>query len=205
MKSLIYLIGFAAAAFFCWNHFQPRSEPTGEQQIQAIAESGHADAKQLAALAKKHPSLLTQALRGRRLSVTGILQKALVRGVAADEMSLDLTGTDGKKVFFASNHARLANKGTYRPEYKFEKNGTSIFMVRQRKNLSSMGKGGGSGIAEAIIGKLASKGDERSSSSSGMTTEKNLLFREGSQATLEGTFKYINASSVMLDWHPPQT
>ena len=161
MKSLIYLIGFAAAVFFCWNHFQPRSEPTGEQQIQAITNSGQANAIQLAKLAKTHPSLLTQALRGRRLSVTGILQKALVRGVAADEMSLDLTGTDGKKVFFASNHPRLASKGTYRPEYKFKKIGTSIFMG------------------------------------------KTLLFREGSQATLKGTFKYINASSVMLDWHPP--
>ena len=173
MKSLLYLVGFAAAAFFCWNHFQPEPipepipEPTGEQQIQAIAESGHSDAKQLATLAKTHPTLLTQALRGRSLYVTGILQKALVRGVAADELSLDLTGTTGKKVFFASNHRRLANKGTYRPEYKFEKIGTSIFMKK--------------------------------------TTEKTLLFREESQATLEGTFKYINASSVMLEWHPPQT
>lgn len=115
MKSLVYIAVFASAAYFCWQQFQPWPEPTMEEQIQPIAQSGHANSTQLATLAISHPALLTKTLRGRRLSFSGVLQKALVRGVAADELSLDLAGTPRKKVFFSSNHQRLANRGNYKP------------------------------------------------------------------------------------------
>lgn len=208
MKRLLYLIVFAAAAYFCWQQFKPtQPELTPEQQIEAIAQSGHASSTQLAAFAKSHPALLTQALRGRRLSVSGVLQKALVRGVAADELSLDLAGVPGKKIFFASNHQRLANKGTYKPSQKFEKVGGTIFMIVEAKKDNASGGEGTPGVAQAIMGKLASIGGGGSkprTPSSQPEIEKSALFSEGSQATLEGTFKYINASSVMFEWHPPQ-
>lgn len=80
-------------------------------------------------------------------------------------------------------------------------------MIIAAKKENSGGGGGDEGVAQAIMGKLVSMGGGGSkpcSSSSKTEIEKSLLFREGSQATLEGTFKYINASSVMFDWHPPE-
>jgi hypothetical protein len=205
MKSLAYLIVFAAAAYFCWQQFQPTPELTPEQQIEAIAHSGHTSSTQLSALAKSHPTLLTKALRGRRLSVSGVLQKALVRGVASDELSLDLAGVPGKKIFFASHHQRLANKGNYRPSHKFEKVGGTIYMIVEAKKERAAGGGGGAGVAQTVTGKLASLtgGTKPRTASSLPEIEKTPLFAEGAQTTLEGTFRYINAASVMLEWHPP--
>ena len=184
MRSFLYLVAFGVTTFFCWQYFQPQPELSWEQQIQAIANSGHSSAEQLASLAKSHPALLTKTLRGRHLAVSGLLQKALVRGVAADELSLDLAGLPDKKMFFASTHPRLANRGNYKPAHKFEKIGVTIFMITKNKKEPSTSKQRNP-PAEPVV-------------------EKTFLFREGSSATLEGTFKYVNASSVMFDWHPPE-
>ncbi len=212
MKRLVYLVGFIAAGSFAWMHYTSPEQPeiTLEQQVQAIAQSGHTTAEQLSALAEQDAALVTKILRGRYLSVSGTLQKALVRGVAADELSLDLTGTGRKKVCFSSNHPRLANKGSYTPTHKFEKAGANIFMITQAKKEVPSGGRDSEGMARAIMGKLASlgqggggSGGRSSSGTSRPSLEKNLLYREGAPATIEGTFQYINRSSVMLDWHPP--
>jgi hypothetical protein len=174
----------------CLDELQPPEQPeiiTLEQQVQAIAQSGHTTAEQLSALAEKDAALVAKILRGRYLSVSGILQKALVRGVAADELSLDLTGTARKKVCFSSNHRRLAKKEV--PSGGSDSQGMAHAIMGK---LASLGQGGGGGSA-----------GRSSSGASRPSLEKNLIYREGAPATIEGTFQYINRSSVMLDWHPP--
>ena len=207
MRSFLYLVAFGVTKFFCWQYFQPQPELSWEQQIQAIANSGHSSAEQLASLAKSHPALLTKTLRGRHLAVSGLLQKALVRGVAADELSLDLAGLPDKKIFFASTHPRLANRGNYKPAHKFEKIGVTIFMITKNKKEPSASGESQNNFAQSVIGKIASISGSTSKQRNPPAepvVEKTFLFREGSSATLEGTFKYVNASSVMFDWHPPE-
>ena len=59
-------------------------------------------AEDLVKMAEKYPKLLTAALKDRRISVSGILKKAFVKGVGSNDLLLDLQSDSSMCVSFSS-------------------------------------------------------------------------------------------------------
>jgi hypothetical protein len=136
-KGLLLAVVIGVSAFFLWEYFLKPSEPeklTPEQEVERLVSKVTVSAVELAEITDKFPALVAKALRDRRITVTGVLQKALVKGVGSHDLILDLEGSGKRKITFTSdvNSYKQANNLYGRSKQKFQKVGRAIQKVTGR-------------------------------------------------------------------------
>jgi len=197
MKKIIIIALLATIGFFAWRILkEPPPVPlTPSQEVEACISKNPIDSKELALICDKYPALVAAKLQNQKIRVSGILQKALVKGVECCDLILELEGTMKRNVSFTSDvllgkRLKGVSKGSF-PRYS--KKGRDILaehLTTTKKDSSMTSKiGGFLGIPKASTSKEVSV--ERVSA---------FAFREMEPATLEGVFQYIRPGSVELEW-----
>ena len=111
-KGLLLVVVVGVSGFYAWEHFSKYQARTPEQEVERFAAKGTVSAVELAEIVDKHPELVRKALRDRRITVTGVLQKAVVKVVGSHDLILDLEGSRKRKITFTSDvnsYARANN------------------------------------------------------------------------------------------------
>jgi len=197
MKKIIIIALLATIGFFAWRILkEPPPVPlTPSQEVEACISKNPIDSKELALICDKYPALVAAKLKNQKIRVSGILQKALVKGAECCDLILELEGTMKRNVTFTSDvllgkRLKGVSKGSF-PRYS--KKGRDILadhLTTTKKDSSMTSKiGGFLGIPKASTAKEVSV--ERVSA---------FAFREMEPATLEGLFQYIRPGSVELEW-----
>ena len=143
IKGLL-LVVVGVSGFYAWEHFSKYQVRTPEQEIESFVSQGTVSAVELAEIVDKYPELVRKALRDRRITVTGVLQKAVVKGVGSHDLILDLEGTRKRKITFTSdvNSCARANNQLGVSKQKFQKLGRDI-VVYESAPKTAKAPGGG--------------------------------------------------------------
>ena len=113
----------------------PTPPPTPEEQLQAMIRGAPVDATRLAVLCEKHPSQANVILTGKKIKVTGIIKRLMVRGIQSADMDIDLVGTPKYIVTFSTDYARYNTEHTGRQSYAYK-------LVKSEKMLLMYSNGG---------------------------------------------------------------
>jgi hypothetical protein len=214
-KNLLFLSLLAVLGFFGWKHFTaPPPAQTPEEQVSAFVSQSVLPAAELAALCEKHPKLVTEALKGQRVAVSGVLSKALVLGVNSNDLALELAGTPRLKIMFHSQFGKKERWGAP-AGFKFQKRGKEIVAISAQKRPSgdapedpsnqATSKIDTSSEAAALksmvgaIAKAAGASKKPDSSQSPTAPDQKTLCREGNTITLRGEFRHISSGWVKCD------
>ncbi len=142
-KGLLLVVGLGIASFFTWKHYsKPKIFPP-EQEIENLIAKGTLSAVELTEVTDKFPALVGRALRDRRITVTGVLHKAMVKGVGSHDLILDLEGSRKRKITFASdvNSYARANNSIGKSKTKFQKFGREIVVYESAPSRASIRDG----------------------------------------------------------------
>lgn len=172
--------------------------------------SGTISVVELAEAADKYPQLLGKALRDRCITVTGVLQKALVKGVGSHDLILDLEGTRKRKITFTSDvksYAR-ANSSLNQSATKFQKIGREIVVY---ESAPTVAKGSSSaGVIQKMLRQVipaapqvADRAGENQNRQQALV--ERVLFRELDTVTLDGIFQHITNAAVLIEWRPSRS
>lgn len=221
LKNLLLLSLLAVLCFMGWRHFTKPPPPlTPEQEVAAVVSQAVIPAKDLAAMCAKHPQLVTRALRGKKVAVSGILNKGLVLGVNSNDLMLELAGSPGLKISFQSDFGKSERWGAP-ASLRFQKKGKEILGLsvvktpgegKESKNAERVYPGIDTGseaaVLHSIVGKIADaygavKSSQTSkqpvSSQAGEKAVQRTLCREGDTPTLRGEFRHIGSGWVKFD------
>lgn len=219
LKNLFLFSVLAVLGFLGWKHFtKPPEMLTPEQEVNQVVNQAVIPAKDLAFLCMKHPRLVTRALQGKTVAVSGVLSKALVLGVKSNDLSLELVGTPPLKISFQSDFGKNDRWGGQAGS-KFQKKGNEILAlsvvkipVGEKQNAdkiyTQLDTSSEAAVLQSIIGKMvdaygAVKSSKASNSSeSQKTAEKTVeraICREGGSLTLRGNFRHIGTGWVKFD------
>ena len=218
LQKLLVLSILSLLGFFGWKHFTAAPPPVAispEQEVAALVEQSVMPAKDLAALCAKYPKLVTQALKRKPVSVSGVLSKGLVSGVNSNDLSLELEGTPKLKISFQSHFGKKERWGGP-ASFRFQKRGKEIYAVSVVKPAPRSGTQDNPQIVttsegaalQSIVGALAkayggnsAKGGPKKSESSTSPAEPDfrVLCKEGSTLTLRGEFRHIGAGWIKCD------
>jgi hypothetical protein len=219
LKNLFLLALLSVLGFLGWRHFKtPPPTLTAEQEVAAVVEQSVIPAKDLAAMCSKHPKLVTRALKGKKVAVSGVLSKALVSGVNSNDLQLELAGTPQLKISFQSDFGKAERWGGP-ARFRFQKKGKEILglsvvkaPVGDKENTdrvySQLDTSSEAAVLQSVVGKIAdaygavkSPGGSKPSSSK-KTAEKSIqrtVCREGDASTLRGEFRHIGSGWVKFD------
>jgi hypothetical protein len=155
-KGLLLVVVVGVSGFYAWEHFSKYQVRTPEQEIESFVSQGTVSAVELAEIVDKYPELVRKALRDRRITVTGVLQKALVKGVGSHDLILDLEGSGKRKITFTSdvNSYKQANNLYGRSKQKFQKVGRDIMVYESAPTATKVSTGGGA--IQKIVGRIVS-------------------------------------------------
>ena len=211
----LFLIGILATlGFFGWRHFFP-PPPTAEQEVAAFTGQAVLPAGGFAALCSKYPKLVTKALKGKTVAVSGLLHKAMVSGIKSNDLVLEFAGTHGVNLMFRSDFGKKERWGGP-AGIRFQKKGKEILGISVEKATpaDSETKGGepiysqiDSSSAEAamqsIVGKIANayKGANSQGGKKPVADKivERVVCREGESITLRGEFRHIAPGWVQFD------
>jgi hypothetical protein len=203
---LLLLVG--VSGFYAWEHFSKYQVRTPEQEIESFVSQGTVSAVELAEIVDKYPELVRKALRDRRITVTGVLQKALVKGVGSHDLILDLEGSGKRKITFTSdvNSYKQANNLYGRSKQKFQKVGRDIMVYESVPTATKVSTGGGA--IQKIAGRIVSPVAQSESASNAPNQQQKqsqgpterVVFRELDTVTLEGIFQHITNSAIFIEW-----
>jgi hypothetical protein len=184
LKFLLPLLLVSAIGYYSWNHFQKTPEPTPEEKIALIRSQASCTALELGELAESHPKLVERELKGRILSVSGILSKALVKGVKSTDLILELEGAMKTKIDFHSDFERFTRMGEgLKPGlFKFQKFGHEIILFQAAPNRQN-----------------SQETSEKNQLENSTSIEPIVKFREGDHYTLKGLFQHVATKRVRLE------
>jgi hypothetical protein len=212
-KGLLLAVVFGIASFFTWNHFSKPEILSPEQEVENLIAKGTFSAVELAEMTDRFPTLVGRALRDRRVTVTGVLQKAVVKGVGSHDLILDLQGSRKRKISFASdvnNYAR-ANNSMGKSKTKFQKFGREIVVYESAPTAAKASPGGGA-IQKMFAHIIpAASQSELEPDVSNPEEEKEegpterVVFRELDTVTLEGIFQHITNANIFIEWRPSKS
>jgi len=213
--ALVFLVGYAG-----WEHFKPAPPPplTAEQEVAALVSQSVIPAKDLAAMSMKHPTLVTAALKGKTVAVSGVVLQAFVVGVNSDDLKLELAGIPNLKFSFRTDFGRKQHWGAA-ARYRFQKVGKEIVGLSVVKASSEektnsdrvypqIDSSSEAAALQSMVGKIAEAyGAVKNSGGSkpsrpkqaGEQTIRRALFREGESAILRGQFRHIGAGWIRFD------
>ena len=208
-KGLLLLVVVGVSGFYAWEHFSKYQARTPEQEVERFAAKGTVSAVELAEIVDKHPELVRKALRDRRITVTGVLQKAVVKGVGSHDLILDLEGSRKRKITFTSdvNSYARANNQLGVSKQKFQKLGRDI-VVYESASKSAKAPGGGAlqkMLGGAVPAAPQPKPDSEATSQDPKQTSgptERVVFRELDTVTLEGIFQHITNAAIFIEWRP---
>ena len=123
LKFLLTLLLISTVGYYGWNHFQKKPDATPEEKIALIRSQASCTAVELGELAESHPKLVERELKGRILTVSGVLSKGLVKGVKSTDLILELEGSPKTKIDFHSDFEQFTRLGDgLKPgQFKFQK------------------------------------------------------------------------------------
>ena len=204
------MVVVGVSGFYAWEHFSKNQVRTPEQEIASFVSQGTVSAVELAEIVDKHPELVRKALRDRRITVTGVLQKALVKGVGSHDLILDLEGSGKRKITFTSdvNSFKQANNLYGRSKQKFQKVGRDIMVYESVPTATKVSTGGGA--IQKIAGRIVSPVPQSESASNAPNQQQKqsqgpterVVFRELDTVTLEGIFQHITNAAIFIEWRP---
>ncbi len=206
-----------ASAFFLREYFFKPPEPeklTPQEEVERLVSKGTVSAVELAEVTDKFPALVAKALRDRRITVTGVLQKALVKGVGSHDLILDLEGSGKRKITFTSdvNSYKQANNLYGRSKQKFQKVGRDIMVYESSPTATKVATG--SGALQKIAGQIvpaesqAEPGADAPSQNQQQQQQgptERVVFRELDTVTLEGIFQHISNAAIFIEWRPAKS
>lgn len=211
-KGLLLAVMIGVSAFFLWEYFLKPSEPeklTPEQEVERLVSKGTVSAVELAEVTDKFPALVAKALRDRRITVTGVLQKALVKGVGSHDLILDLEGSGKRKITFTSdvNSYKQANNLYGRSKQKFQKVGHDIMVYESAPTATKVAKGSGAlqKIADQIVSPATQSEPAGNLPSQKQGPTERVVFRELDTVTLEGIFQHISNAAIFIEWRPAKS
>ncbi|MFM8830972.1 MAG: hypothetical protein ACKOHM_08205 [Spartobacteria bacterium] len=216
-RSLIFVVLLGVSGFFAWKQFFKPEALTPQQEVERFAAKGSVSAVELADIADRHPELLRKALRDRRITVSGVLQKALVKGVGSHDLILDLEGTRKRKITFTSdvNSYARANSQIGISKRKFQKIGRDIVVYESAPKAAKSSPGGG--VIQKMLGAIVPSNSPPESEQEAPHPEskqepnqksapvERVIFRELDTVTLEGIFQHITNAAVFIEWRPAQS
>jgi len=208
-KDFLIIVVIGILSFFAWKHFSKPKVLTPQEQIEQLMTGGSVSATELAKITDKFPDLVAKKLRNRRITVTGVLKKAVVKGVGSHDLILDLEGSPKRKITFTSdvNGYARANNTLGASNQKFQKHGRDI-LTYQSSSKATLGSSG-AGVIQKLLGhktpsmpKSVPTGDspEDAEKPKGMT--QRVVFSESDTVTLEGIFQQITNTVIYIDWRP---
>lgn len=205
-KGLLLVIVVGVSGLFVWKHFSKPEVLSPEQEVERFVSKGTVSAVELAEITDKFPALVGKALRDRRITVTGVLQKALVKGVGSHDLILDLEGSGKRKITFTSdvNSFKQANNLYGRSKQKFQKVGRDIIVYESAPTSTKVSTGGGAiqKIAGRIVSPVTHSDSAGNVPSQSQAPTERVVFRELDTVTLEGIFQHITNASIFIEWRP---
>ena len=212
-KGLLLVVGLGIASFFTWKHYSKPKILSPEQEVEHLIAKGTLSAVELAEITDKFPALVGRVLRDRRITVTGVLHKALVKGVGSHDLILDLEGSRKRKITFASdvNSYARANNSIGKSKTKFQKFGREI-VVYESAPIRAKGSLGG-GAIQKMLGYAAPAKPQSETGSDASNAEQvkaqgpveRVVFRELDTVTLEGIFQHITNANIFIEWRPSKS
>ncbi|MFZ9920274.1 MAG: hypothetical protein ACO3FQ_03835 [Terrimicrobiaceae bacterium] len=220
-KNLLLFSILGILGFFAWKHFTTKpSPPTPEQQVSAFVSQSVLPATELASLCEKYPQLVTKALKGEKVVVSGVLAKGMVLGVNSNDLKLELVGVPKLKISFQSDFGRKERWGAP-AGFRFQKRGNEIVAISVAKPTkpghsdknepeqvySQIDTSNESAALQSIVGAIAKAygsstsvgGIKKSATESPSEKVERALCREGDTLTLRGEFRNIAPGWVKCD------
>jgi hypothetical protein len=209
---LLVVVVVGVSGFYAWEHFSKYQVRTPEQEIESFVSQGTVSAVELAEIVDKYPELVRKALRDRRITVTGVLQKAVVKGVGSHDLILDLEGTRKRKITFTSdvNSYARANNQLGVSKQKFQKLGRDIVVYESAPKTA---KAPGGGALQKMLGGIQPPPPQPEPDSEAPSHEakqtlgptERVVFRELDTVTLEGIFQHITNAAIFIEWRPAKS
>jgi len=206
-KSLLLVAVLATIGFFAWENLKtpPPKIVTPEEEVAICTRKNPIPAEDLVKIAEKHPKLLATALKNRRISVSGILKKALVKGVGSYDLTLDLQGDSSMCVSFSSdvNRNRLLQVTIDRP--KFYKQGREILVKQIAQKTGRVDSIVPTTSQEPLMPNILNAIQPKKPAVAQSPSGDTILFRELDSVKLDGIFQYITKGSIKMEWTPPMS
>ena len=172
-------------------------------------------AKDLAEMCTKYPKLVTRALKGKIVVVSGVLSKALVSGIESNDLALEFAGTPQLKLMFRSDFGKKERWGGP-AGMRFQKKGKEILgisvvkattAVNETKSgeqiYSQIDTSSEEAALQSIVGKIANayKGTKSPGGTKPAADKivERVVCREGERITLRGEFRHIAPGWVKFD------
>ena len=214
IKGLLLSVVIGVSCFFAWGHFSNSQVRTPEQEIERFVAKGTVSAVELAEIVDKYPDLVRKALRDRRITVTGVLQKAVVKGVGSYDLIMDLEGSRKRKITFTSdvNSYSRANSQLGGSKQKFQKLGRDIVVY---ESAPKSAKASGGGALQKMLGGIqpstpqpepdSEAPNQESKQKQNQGPTERVVFRELDTVTLEGIFQHITNAAIFIEWRPSKS
>jgi hypothetical protein len=205
-KSLLLVAVLATIGFFAWENLKtpPPKIVTPEEDVAICMGKNPIPAEELVKIAEKHPKLLATALKNRRISVSGILKKALVKGVGSYDLTLDLQGDDKTYVSFSSDVNRPLTKGIVE-HCKFYKQGREILVKQITQKTGRVDSIVPTTSQEPLMPNILNAIQPKKPAVAQSPSGDTILFRELDSVKLDGIFQYITKGSIKMEWTPPMS
>ena len=180
-KLLLATVLLAAAAYFSWKKLTP-PPLTVEEKIAAVLNHGGCSAAELAELSNENPKAVEKTLKGRMVAISGVLSRALTKGVDSSDLILELRGNPQRKIDFTSDFQQFTrmSDGIRPGDFKFRKFGHEMVMLARQKKTN----------AEEVV---------ESGGKSLESFEPTVVFREGDRVTLKGMLKHVGKHNVAFE------
>jgi hypothetical protein len=181
IKFLLAITLLAASVYWGCKHFTP-AVPTMQEKVSAVLIQGGCSAEELAKLSDFDSTTVEKNLKGRMLTISGVLSKALTKGVGSSDLILELKGTPSRKINFTSDFQQFTRmiEGIEPGDFKFQKFGHELVIVSRnsRKTKPEDVVASGGKALEAF--------------------EPTVVFREGDRVSLKGLFQHVGKHSISL-------
>lgn len=215
IRNLLLVAVLCVSGFFVWEHFLKPESLTPEQEIERFVAKGTTSAVELAEIVDKYPELVCKALRDRRITVTGVLHKAVVKGVGSHDLILDLEGTRKRRITFTSdvNSYARANSQIGVSKQKFQKLGREIVVYEPAPKAVKASPAGG--VVQKMLGGIVPQATPPETEAEANNQEfkqnptqqnpapvERVVFRELDTVTLEGIFQHITNAAIFIEWRP---
>ncbi|MCX6975080.1 MAG: hypothetical protein NTZ94_12460 [Verrucomicrobia bacterium] len=205
MKTILLIACLSTVGFFAWKTIKKDKVMTPAEEVESCLRRGAISSIELASICDKYPSLVTTKFKNQKITVTGILKKALVKGVDRRDLILEMEGSGKRHVNFTSDvvATKRLSGVPIGSLFLFKKHGGEIYV----EQLAATKKD--SSVASKLGGFLGmpkggqTKGGESKEDS--VKTETVFAFREMEAYTLKGVFQYIRPGSVEFEWIQPSS
>jgi hypothetical protein len=196
MKNIFIIAVLATIGFLGWKNYT-KVHPTPLEHAENCLRQSSIPSAELARICNDFPTLASARLKNRKITVTGILKKALVKGVDRRDLIMELEGADKRNVTLISDIASSKKLRGLPTDslFQFQKHGSEIYVEQTSKAPEK----------NESASKDSSSKDSSTQKEVVISTQKEVViaFREGDQIDLEGIFLYLRPGSVELEWIQP--